>query len=65
MRRVLVHQRLEFLGADQELRILDPAAFACQAMMRPPWPYPISFGFFSSGVMGPKGAAFGQITQQI
>lgn len=50
------------LGADPELRILDPAAFACQAMMRPPWPYPISFGFFSSGestrVMGPKGAAF-------
>ena len=52
------------LGADPELRILDPAAFACQAMMRPPWPYPISFGFFSSGestrVMGPKGAAFYQ-----
>ena len=50
------------LGADPELRILDPAALACQAMMRPPWPYPISFGFFSSGestrVMGPKGAAF-------
>ena len=52
------------LGADPELCILDPAAFACQAMMRPPWPYPISFGFFSSGestrVMGPKGAAFYQ-----
>lgn len=31
MRRVLVHQETGILGADPELRILDPAAFARQA----------------------------------
>jgi hypothetical protein len=50
-------------GADPELRVLDPAALARRAMMRQPWPYPISSGFFSSGesttgVMGPdKGSS--------
>jgi hypothetical protein len=50
-------------GADPELRVLDPAALARRAMLRQPWPYPISSGFFSSGesttgVMGPdKGSS--------
>jgi hypothetical protein len=50
-----------FFFREAELRV-HPAGFVRAAMVRPPWPYPISFGFFSSGestrAMGPEAAAF-------
>jgi len=56
---------IEFFFFGAELRVFNPDVFvrdSKSAMVRSPWPYPISFGFFSSGestrAMGPKAAAF-------